>query len=125
MEVAELFPAEGGAAAAAAFGVDVAALEALGCGVGGCVLDDVGAPTPRFWCKIFKRKGLSSYLETQAGSMRESQADAGLCCVFLPILAERAGCLRQRTLRLQSEGDRAFRRWSGDALHPMTDIGSS
>jgi len=80
VEVAELFPAEGGAAAAAAFGVDVAALEALGCGVGGCVLDDVGAPTPRFWCKIFKRKGLSSYLEAQAGK-QESPAGAGLFCV--------------------------------------------
>ncbi len=31
VEVAELLAAEGGAAAAAAFGVDVAALEALGC----------------------------------------------------------------------------------------------
>ncbi len=41
VEVAELLPAEGSAAAAAAFGVDVAALEALGL-LGGCLLADVG-----------------------------------------------------------------------------------
>ncbi len=70
VEVAELFAAEAGAPAAAAFGMDVAALEALGCGLDlfGHV---VGPPSPLFVCKIFKTKGLSSYLEAQAGKLRE------------------------------------------------------
>ena len=55
VEVAELFPAEGGAAAAAAFGVDVAALEALRRGV-----DDVGhawGPHPLVSVQNIQKKG--------------------------------------------------------------------
>ena len=50
VEVAELFAAEAGAAAAAAVGVDVAALEAFGCGgawqVLGVGVDGVGHSVP-------------------------------------------------------------------------------
>ncbi len=70
VEVAELFAAEAGAPAAAAFGMDVAALEALGCGLD-LIGHVVGPPSPLFVCKIFKTKGLSSYLEAQAGKLRE------------------------------------------------------
>ena len=55
VEVAELFSAEGGAAAAAAFGVDVAALEALRCGL--VCVGHVWGPVPLFCVQNIQKKG--------------------------------------------------------------------
>ncbi len=62
MEVAELLAAEGGAAAAAAFSVDVAALEALGCSgldcVGlDCVVHVCVGPHPPVCVQNIQKKG--------------------------------------------------------------------